>query len=317
MRADFVNEVAKILDIKRKDLIEKDLILHQILFDLSGDRFFAANVLFKGGTCLIKSYFGYLRFSEDIDFTWKDQSVFDGLSQKAIRAYLSRVIDRIGEIFEKNAKKRDMDFKCKKSNAEYIEFGGGNKTCTFKIWYASDVLKRRSFIKVQINFVESMCFPPTDGELSGLLTGEHEELEALFPEYADYTRKINFSIYDIREILSEKVRALLTREGTKARDFLDVYFICRRLDIKLEDVEVCIVRKTNFAIELYDKYRFNLKEKNALLQSGKIFDWGKERDLLLSEIDDADFYSFLSEFQVFLKKIVKDIGPIKIDGEDS
>lgn len=308
MRADFVNEVAKILDIKRKDLIEKDLILHQILFDLSSDRFFAANVLFKGGTCLIKSYFGYLRFSEDIDFTWKDQSVFNGMSQKAIRAYLSRVIDKIGEIFEKIAKKRRMDFKCEKSNAEYIEFGGGNKTCTFKIWYMSEVLNRRSFLKVQINFVESMCFPPRDGELSGLLTGENEELEALFPEYAEYTNKITFSIYDIREILSEKVRALLTREGTKARDFLDVYFICKRLGIKLEDVEGCIVSKTNFAIELYDKYRSNLKEKNALLQSGKIFDWGKERDLLLSEIDDMDFYSFLSEFQVFLKKVIKNIG---------
>ena len=243
MRADFVNEVARILKIKRRDLIEKDLILHQILFDLSGDRFFAANVLFKGGTCLIKSYFGYLRFSEDIDFTWKDQSVFDGMSQKAIRAYLSRVIDKIGEIFEKIAKKRGLDFKCEKSNADYIEFGGGNKTCTFKIWYMAEVLKRRSFLKVQINFVESMCFPPREAELSGLLTGEHEELEALFTEYAEYTRKITFSIYDIREILSEKVRAVLTREGTKARDFLDVYFICRRFGIRLEDVEGCIVSK--------------------------------------------------------------------------
>ncbi len=64
MRADFVNEVARILDIKRKDLIEKDLILHQILFDLS--------------------------------------RVCDGMSQKAIRAYLSRVIDKIGEIFKKS-----------------------------------------------------------------------------------------------------------------------------------------------------------------------------------------------------------------------
>lgn len=308
MRADFVNEVARILDIKRKDLIEKDLILHQILSDLSGDGFFAPNFLFKGGTCLIKSYFGYLRFSEDIDFTWKDQSVFEGMSQKAIRAYLSRVIDNIGEIFEKIAKKRGLDFKCEKSNADYIEFGGGNKTCTLKVWYMSEVLNRRSFLKVQINFVESMCFPPGNGELSGLLTGEHEELEALFPEYAEYTRKITFSIYDIREILSEKIRALLTREGTKARDFLDVYFICRRLGIKLEDVEGCIVSKTNFAIELYDKYRINLKEKISLLQSGNIFGWGKERDLLLSEIDDTDFYSFLSEFQDFLKKIIKNIG---------
>jgi len=43
MRADFVNEVARALDIKRRDLIEKDLILHQILTDLSQDNFFADN----------------------------------------------------------------------------------------------------------------------------------------------------------------------------------------------------------------------------------------------------------------------------------
>jgi predicted nucleotidyltransferase component of viral defense system len=90
VRADFVNEVAKILDIKRKDLIEKDLILHQILFDLSGDRFFAANALFKGGTCLIKSYFGYLRFSEDIDFTWIPASTITNSSKINIFANILR-----------------------------------------------------------------------------------------------------------------------------------------------------------------------------------------------------------------------------------
>ncbi len=153
-----------------------------------------------------------------------------------------------------------------------------------------------------------MCFPSKDGQLSGQLTGEHEELEVLFPEYTEYSKKINFRIYDIREILSEKVRALLTREGTKARDFLDVYFIYRRFDIRLEDMEVCIISKTNFALELYDKYRSNLKEKIALLQSGNIFRWGRERDLLLLQIDDSDFYSFLKEFQGFLKEIIRNIG---------
>jgi predicted nucleotidyltransferase component of viral defense system len=31
------------------------------------------NFLFKGGTCLMKNYLGYFRFSEDVDFAWKDQ----------------------------------------------------------------------------------------------------------------------------------------------------------------------------------------------------------------------------------------------------
>lgn len=309
MRIDFVNEVARVLDINRRDLIEKDLILHQMLTDLSKNDFFAARFMLKGGTCLIKCYFGYLRFSEDIDFTWKNQSVFMGMSRKKIRSYLSEIIDKTGNVFENIAGKRGLDFKCDKANTDYVELGGSDRTCTLKIWYQSEILNRRSFIKVQINFVESMCFPPKNGRLNGLLTSTHEELKALFPaEYAEYSQKIPFVVYDIREILSEKVRALLTREGTKARDFLDVYFICTRLGIKLEDVEKCIVTKTDFALKLYDKYRTNLKEKIELLNSGKIFEWSEERDLLLSEINEGDFYTFLGVVQGFLKKVVKSVG---------
>ena len=54
-----------------KSLIEKDLFLHLLLYELSKDRFFKENLVFKGGTCLIKCYLGYYRFSEDLDFTSK------------------------------------------------------------------------------------------------------------------------------------------------------------------------------------------------------------------------------------------------------
>ncbi len=52
----------------------------------------------------------------------------------------------------------------------------------------------------------------------------------------------------------------------------------------------------------------NLKEKIKLLESGRLFEWGEERELLLAEMDESDFYAFLSEFQEFLKKIVKATG---------
>lgn len=309
MRADFVNEVARVLDIKRRDLIEKDLILHQILTDLSQDSFFAPNFLFKGGTCLIKCYFGYLRFSEDIDFTWKDQAVFDKLSGKKIRSQLSKVIDRIGDVFERIARKRGLDFKCAKGNTDYVELGGSDKTCTFKIWYGSEILKRRTFVKVQINFVEQMYFDAKKRELIGLLTDKHEELDSLFPEETDeYAKKILFEAYDIREILCEKVRALLTREGTKARDFADVYLIWKRFGIRPEDEEKCILGKIGFSLKLYAKYREHVKQKVGLLNSGKLFNWGAEKELLLSEIDEADFYKFLRGFDTFLKKIVAALG---------
>jgi len=68
---------------QRRDMIEKDVILHELLLDLSRNEFFAGNFAFKGGTCLIKCFYGYKRLSEDIDFTWKKQSDFKGKTQNA------------------------------------------------------------------------------------------------------------------------------------------------------------------------------------------------------------------------------------------
>jgi len=104
-----------------------------------------------------------------------------------------------------------------------------------------------------------------------------------------------------------KVRALLTREGTKARDFLDVYLIWKRFDLRPEREEKNIVAKIAFSLKLYAKYRDHLKQKVGLLNSGRLFDWGAERDLLLSDIDEADFYKWLSGFETLLNKIVRSL----------
>lgn len=307
MRIDFVNELARRSAIERRDLLEKDVILHQMLTDLSKDDFFSANFLFKGGTCLIKGYFGYLRFSEDIDFTWKNQKTFSGKSQNEIRRKLSGTIDRVGKTLERISKARGFEFKCKKDDRNYVELGGSDKFCTFKVWYDSDVLGRRSFFKVQFNFVENLCFRPKAGKLKSLPVKDDAELSDLFPEYREYSKPVKFEVYDIREILSEKVRAILTRRGIKARDFLDVYLINREYKIKPVSVEECTIKKVEMALQMYDKYRTHFKEKAERLESADLFEWGEERDLLISEIDEQEFYSFLAGFQGFLKKVTETI----------
>ena len=75
MRKEFAEELSSLLVIRRPDLVEKDIILHELLISLSKDDFFSGNFLFKGGTCLIKNYLGYFRFSEDLDFTWRRQGL--------------------------------------------------------------------------------------------------------------------------------------------------------------------------------------------------------------------------------------------------
>ena len=307
-----VNQLSQRLAIERRDLIEKDIILlHQLLTDLSEDAFFSGNFIFKGGTCLIKRYYGYKRFSEDIDFTWRKQAEFEGMSQGKLRKELSSLIDTTGKVVETAAFIRQWQFKNRKSDRNFIELGSSDKFCTFKVWYNSEILGRKTFFKVQINFVEIMCYEPTKGSLKSLATKRDKELEAIFPEYTEYHRPISFDTYDLREILSEKVRALLTRRGVKARDFLDIYLIYRKYHIKPSDVDACIRKKVKFAIEKYTRFDRNMNSKAELLSSGKLFDWGAEQGLLLSRINEPDFYRFISSLQDYLKGILHNVAVIR------
>lgn len=307
MNLRFINDVSAKIKTRRSDMVEKDILLHQILTDLSKDKFFSKNFLFKGGTCLIKYHLGYLRFSEDIDFTWKNQSRFEGKSAKEIRRDISTIISDIGKIFESIAKKRELDFKYKKNDTDFVLLGGSNRICTFNVWYDSVVLKKKTLIKVQINFVEDICTKPKKVQLGSIIKAKDEELAVLFPEYDEYLKTIPFYVYGAKEILSEKVRALLTRRGIKARDFLDIYFIQKNLGIMIVDVEKYVIRKIKHNLNLYTKYQTNFKVKTRLLEQNKIFEWGKEKDLLISEIDEKDFDKFIRECTEYLKKLVKKI----------
>jgi hypothetical protein len=310
VRLTFVNEVSKGTGVRRVDLIEKDILLHEMLADISQSPF-ADKLLFKGGTCLIKGYIGYFRFSEDIDFTWRDQSVFEGLSQKQLRRRLSGLIDDVGKLFEEISARRGLDFRCVKGDCNNVELGGSDKICTFKLWYESETLKRRSFIKVQVNFVEKLLYPPKTVELRSLLTDADartkRELGLLYPEQSDYLKAVPFKVYDAREVLAEKIRAILTREGVKARDYLDVYVISNRLGYRPDDALGQSLDKIRFTLGMYEKYRRHSEEKRGALGAVP-FAWGEERDLVLENIDETEFYKFLKTFNEFISKVIDDLG---------
>ena len=73
---DLVNYIAGKAKVTNAVLIEKDFIIQSLLLKLSKNKYFTDNYVFKGGTCLIKCYLGYYRFSEDLDFTYKNQKIF-------------------------------------------------------------------------------------------------------------------------------------------------------------------------------------------------------------------------------------------------
>lgn len=310
MRKNLIDEISNTHKITKLDLIEKDIIIHEIMSDLSKTDFFRKNFLFKGGTCLVKSFLGYFRFSEDIDFTWKDQTVFQSLSVGKLRSTLSQLIDQTGKIVETIAKNRDFDFKCEKSNNNYVELGGSNKICTFKIWYNSEILNKKTFLKMQINFVEKILFSVNNGKLSSLATKNNDNLKILFGKKTEYLNEIDFDTYNPKEILCEKIRAILTRQGTKTRDFLDAYLICKNFKIKLTDIEEQSVEKLNFSLKMYEKYQMNFKTKIKIVESDELFTWGEEKYLLLKDMkeeEERNFFSFIKELGIFLKTVIAKI----------
>lgn len=297
--------ISKRLDIVRRDLIEKDIIISKILFYLTQDTDFFQNYAFKGGTCLTKCYFGYYRFSEDMDFTYLNQKEFIGKSKNKLRELTSDKINRLGELIEVIAKKLDLDFKMEKENKKYFQFGGSNAFVTFKIWYNSKELKKETFVKIQVNHIEKLNYPIKELNM-GFIVPKNLEKDFSFIASEDAETLLNpvkIKVYDLKEILIEKVRAILTRKGIKARDFVDVFLITKKDKLNLNDFKKETIEKISDMLK-FEKYNQNIKNKETQLNDELIL--REEGALMLTPIGKG-FPKFIKEFNIFLKGIIKEL----------
>lgn len=310
MNEKIIDFISQRLNISRRDLIEKDIILTNILRSLSSERNFSKNYAFKGGTCLIKCYLGYYRFSEDLDFTYLNQKDFEGKSEKQIRTLISDKIDEFALMLEKIAKPLDLRFKNEKQNREYFEFGGSNSFVTFKLWYFSKELNKDTFIKIQINHREKLRYKVKEAESRFIVPKALErDFSFLQGEEADLlTRPLKITCYDLKEVLIEKVRAILTRRGVKARDFIDVYKITKINKLKIESFEEEILDKTRSMLK-FEKYKKNLNDKKEInfpLEIDKDKIKLEEERIILTPLE-KDFDSFLDNFKKFIEKVIKKV----------
>ncbi|MBU1199300.1 MAG: nucleotidyl transferase AbiEii/AbiGii toxin family protein [Nanoarchaeota archaeon] len=296
-----IDQLASDVGVSNKLLLEKDLHLHKLLIAISNNKYLQENLVFKGGTCIIKCYLGYYRFSEDLDFTWINQKEFEKKSQKEIRKIISQKTNSILRIINDIAKNLNMDFKSNKNDRKYIEFGGSNKFLTIKMWYESEAIKTLQFIKIQINFFEKIYYPFKILKAKSIVQNINiKEFKFLFPEYAYLLELPKIKCYDIKEILAEKVRAILTRRGFKARDFIDVYIITTKQKIKPAALKEQIIGKIKFMMR-YDKYVQNIND----FRFDK-FVLGEEEKILLKPLDKG-FEAFLKENSSFLLELIESI----------
>ena len=128
----------------------------------------------------------------------------------------------------------------------------------------------------------------------------------LFPEDFDkYSAKILVVAYDINEIVAEKVRALLTRTGAKARDYVDLYFIGKKYQISIDQIIKDIIIKIQFATKRNQRYRNNLLTTEKTLRGGSMFNWGDEEKYILTPLNPREFHTYVGTIENKLRSIIE------------
>lgn len=297
----FVPMLAAHARIADQDLLEKDIRLHLLLDVIAADPAIGPNLIFKGGTCLIKCYLDYPRFSTDLDFTWRPVPAWDALGTKELRRVLrppQRVL--LGRLRE-HATTQGLAFNA----ARDVQYGQSNRIMTALLRYES-IARLPGLIKVQVNFAEPLLYPSQPREARGLLgtilPAAMKLLDGDLP--SGYARPVRLEAYDAREILAEKGRTILTRQAAKTRDLVDLFLLETRLGLRIEDHLDAVETKTRTAVQRAQRYREHLELARDR------FDLLKEEDvrpLLLKSLDASAFQAYRERALGVLAQIARRI----------
>lgn len=302
---EFFDQLNQIVKPERSDIIEKDYHLHRLLYHISHDKYLKDKLVFKGGTCLVKAYLGYYRFSEDIDFTWKDTLFWKGQSSSQTRKNCSKLIDVIIDRLKKISEKLGFVFEADKTDVSQVEIGSGGRMVRFFIRYHSATLDIPAIIKIEINFVDQTFFPFKNIELKSLIsTVQNREIAFIYKkQWDEYKKVITFDCYDPREIFTDKVRAAMTRVSYKFRDVIDIYKLEEKYGYSLSDYEEEIRKKTYFILDLYHRYKENIM---SISIPASVTIPEREFNLLLFK-PTKEFYKNINRVHIQLQQIQKEI----------
>lgn len=127
-------------------------------------------------------------------------------------------------------------------------------------------VERAELIKIQVSFVEELLFPPKNARATTLLNRVRMSRgdRAYFDEFLMFYKPIRIMAYGEKEILCEKVRAILTKRVQKLRDFCDLFVLLKR-GFKAEDLKEEILENTKASL-YYKRHRENLERNRERLE---------------------------------------------------
>lgn len=282
----YIAEVKRNLNLEvSDDIIEKDLLLTFILaeFEKSG---LGKELIFKGGTLLSRNYLKYHRFSEDLDFVYKNSNELRELKRKTREKRIKLFIDSFVPELEKITNYLGLEFSRDRRNTRFCTILHGRTVYIFRVYYAE-----KRFIKIEINFVEKMMHTAQEVSVQAI-TDFFNSQELLFSLGLKIKNFIVLS-YPIEEIILEKYRCILTRNELKERDLFDLFLIKDSLTVNITEA----VEKIKSSSLIKKDLKINIAAKLSLLQKDEFFK-SDER------IEDLAIVKYnLEEFEQFKEKI--------------
>jgi uncharacterized protein len=220
-----------------ESVLERDYCLSWVLIGLSKTQL-SEWLAFKGGTALKKVYLPGYRFSEDLDFTLRQEVPWEAIEREW--GQLARwVQEHVG------------------IGADFLERDPNShaNTHTFYIGLRGPVQRANpDRLKVDITIHELMCQQI-----------EHRPLLREYEEYDDL-EEAQVPVYGIEEVAAEKLMALVDRARNEPRDLYDLWYLSTNQGIHWPELADCLARKYRFRnvdpaslIDAYDSKRERLE----------------------------------------------------------
>ncbi|MDP3017564.1 MAG: nucleotidyl transferase AbiEii/AbiGii toxin family protein [Deltaproteobacteria bacterium] len=189
-------------------VLERDYCLSWFLVGLS-ETILRDILAFKGGTAIKKCYIPDYRFSEDLDFTLRNDVSFEHIQEQFDRAFkyaqqasgIRLNISRIDRHPHEN------------SHSFFIGYEGPLPGATGKE------------VKVDITIRERLVFPI-----------EGRPILKTYAEYADLPAEATIGVYTLHEIAAEKIVAIFDPARNEPRDLYDLWFLVSHDFLKLGEL---------------------------------------------------------------------------------
>lgn len=292
-KSKYLEQIKKSLNLNNhEEILEKDLLLTLILaeFEKAG---LGRDLIFKGGTLLSRNYLKYHRFSEDLDFVFKDSNSIRDLGrsprERKVKIFLNYFVPELKKI----ADTLGLDFSADRSNKKYCRMLSGRTVYTFKVYYSEN-----KFIKIEVNFIEKLNGRPEKVSVKAI-TDFFDSKELLFSLGLEL-KSFNVLSYTLKEITLEKYRAVLTRKKLQERDLFDLFLIKDSLKADVNE----IIEKIQNSSLIKKDLTVLINEKLNLLQKGKFFvSEEKIEELAISPYEKKEFEEFKEKIKPILIQI--------------